>query len=169
MKANRKFKDFKNNNAGFARIIGGLVALLICILVGVLIYWSIADSPSFAGTTYEEFTGYGATANASAWSVTIDYLPDSKGDTNVTCYNSTGNSESWPTFTLLNRDISVAAGAADEFSQVNVTYESKQEDAVGDVGGTAGTIFTLLPILAIVVIGGVMIGAVMAFGKSGKT
>jgi hypothetical protein len=169
MKANQCSRNLTSDNKGYAKIVGGLVALLISILIGVLIYYSIYDTDTFSGTTYEEFTGYSATSNASAWSITVDSLPNSKGDTNVTCYNATGNSESWPTFSLLNRDIDVAAGAADEFSQVNVTYTSKQESDIAGTEGTASTIFTLLPIIAIVAIGSFMIAAVMSFGGSGKT
>ena len=88
MKANQKFKKMDNN--GYAKIVGGLVALLITIIVGILVYWSISPSITF----------------------TTDDANDSRNGTD----------------------------------------------------DTASTVFTLLPILGIVVIGGIMIGAVMRFG-----
>ena len=43
MKANRIFK-LKDNNSAYARMVGGLVALLITIIIGVLVYWSISPA-----------------------------------------------------------------------------------------------------------------------------
>ena len=91
MKANQKFK---NDNSGYARVVGGIVGLLITIIVGILVYWSISPS--------------------------IEFDSDDANDSR----NETDN--------------------------------------------VAGTVFTLLPILGIVVIGGIMIGAVMSFGGGSK-
>jgi hypothetical protein len=167
MKANQRSKSLVGNRQGFAQIVGGLVALMVTIIIGVLVYYSIYDTDAFSGTTYEEFGPYVDTTNASAWSVTVDSLPNSKSDVNVTCVNVTAGAESYPTFSLLNRDISVAADAASNFTQVNITYTSKQEADISGTDVTAGTIFTLLPIIAIVAIGSIMIIAVSRFGGSG--
>jgi hypothetical protein len=35
MKANQKIKSLRNDNSGYTKIIGGLVALLLTIIVGV--------------------------------------------------------------------------------------------------------------------------------------
>jgi len=87
MKANRSFREDKN---GYARAVGGLVALLITIIVGILVYWQISGG--------------------------------------ITLNNDTANT---------SRD---------------------------NVNTTATTTFNLLPIIAIVVVGGILIGLVIAFG-----
>ena len=91
MKANKKFVE---NKDGYARAIGGLVALLITIIVGIMVYWQISGS--------------------------------------LTLPNDTANT---------SRD---------------------------NVNTTAGTVFNLLPIVAIVIVGGILIGLVIAFGGGGK-
>jgi len=96
MKANRKFKELKDNSA-YAQVVGGLVALLITIIVGIMVYWQISGS--------------------------------------LTLPNDTANT---------SRD---------------------------NVNSTASTVFGLLPIIAIVMVGAILIGIVMSFagGKSGGT
>jgi len=79
------------NKAGYAAMVGGLVALLITIIVGILVYWQISGS--------------------------------------ITLTTDSANT---------SRD---------------------------NVNTTAGTVFNLLPIIAIVVIGSIMIGLVVGFGK----
>ena len=44
MKANQKIKNLKNNNAGYVKIVGGLVALLLMIIVGILVFWETSDA-----------------------------------------------------------------------------------------------------------------------------
>ena len=44
MKSNRKFKELKQNNAGYVKVVGGLVALLLMIIVGILVFWETSDS-----------------------------------------------------------------------------------------------------------------------------
>jgi len=84
-------KKFLKNKAGYAAMVGGLVALLITIIVGILVYWQISGS--------------------------------------ITLTTDSANTS---------------------------------RDAVNT---TAGTVFNLLPIIAIVVIGSIMIGLVVGFGK----
>lgn len=93
MKANQ-FVKIKKDDAGYATMVGGLVALLITIIVGILVYWQISG-----GITLST-----AAANTS-------------------------------------RD---------------------------NVNTMATTVFNLLPIIAIVVIGSIMIGLVVNFGRGSK-
>jgi hypothetical protein len=116
----------------------------------------------------ETFTGYSASANASAWSVAVDNSPTGSSDVNVTCYNATGGTETYPTFTLNFKTVSVAADAADEFSQVNVTYTSNMGSTGGDVNDMASTVFGLLPIIALAVVASIIIGVIIGFGGSKK-
>ena len=44
MKANQAIKNLKNDKAGYVKIVGGLVALLLMIIVGILVFWETSDS-----------------------------------------------------------------------------------------------------------------------------
>ena len=44
MKANQKIKNLKNDNVGYVKIVGGLVALLLMIIVGILVFWETSDA-----------------------------------------------------------------------------------------------------------------------------
>jgi len=86
-------KLFKNEN-GYAKVVGGLVALLITIIVGILVYWQISGSIT----------------------LTTDAANTSRDNVNT----------------------------------------------------TASTVFGLLPIIAIVVVGSILIGIVLSFAGRGK-
>lgn len=43
MKANQTLK-LKHNDNGYVKVVGGLVALLIMIIIGVLVFWEVSDS-----------------------------------------------------------------------------------------------------------------------------
>jgi len=94
MKANKTIRGLKENKSGYAQAVGGLVALLIIIIVGIMVYWSISGG--------------------------------------ITLTSDTANT---------SRD---------------------------NVNTTATTVFNLLPIIAIVVVGGILIGLVIAFGGGKK-
>ena len=51
MKANQKFKGFCKNNSGYTQVVGGLIALLVVIAVGAMIFHQVIDS--FDGTSDE--------------------------------------------------------------------------------------------------------------------
>jgi len=104
MKANQKLRSITKDKSGYAKAVGGLVALLITIIVGILVYWEIS-----AGT-----------------------------NSNLT-YTNANN----------------ATNAVINNSRTNVDT-------------TATTTFNLLPIIAIVVVGGILIGLVIAFGGGKK-
>jgi heme/copper-type cytochrome/quinol oxidase subunit 4 len=44
MKANHKIKEMKQDQAGYVKIVGGLVALLLMIIVGILVFWETSDA-----------------------------------------------------------------------------------------------------------------------------
>jgi uncharacterized membrane protein YjgN (DUF898 family) len=44
MKANQSIKQLKPNNEGYVKIVGGLVALLLMIIVGILVFWETSDA-----------------------------------------------------------------------------------------------------------------------------
>jgi hypothetical protein len=52
MSANRKFKlDIRTDKSGYTQVVGGLIALLVTIGVGALVFWEITDS--FDGSSDE--------------------------------------------------------------------------------------------------------------------
>lgn len=44
MKANKSLRKLTENKSGYTKMVGGLVALLIMIIVGVLVYWETSDA-----------------------------------------------------------------------------------------------------------------------------
>ena len=54
------------------------------------------------------------------------------------------------------------------YTNANNASNAQMNTSVGNVDTTAGTVFQLLPIIAIVVVGGILIGLVIAFGGGGK-
>lgn len=168
MKSNRKFK--LDNSAGAnTALVGSIVALLLVIMISVMIYFEFTESIDSFDEKIETFTGYTlATSNNSAWTVTLDNSPDGTGNCNVTCYNATAGTESYPTFTLNGKITSVAADAADQFSQVNVTHTSKMATDEGETSNMAATVFGLLPLIALVIVASVILAYVIGFGGSGK-
>jgi len=54
MKANRSFKLLRNDKAGYTEAVGGLVALLLVIIIGVLVFWEVNDSITFTNDNANE-------------------------------------------------------------------------------------------------------------------
>ena len=50
MKANRKIKDIGSDKSGYVKVVGGLVALLLMIIVGIMVYWETSDSITLSST-----------------------------------------------------------------------------------------------------------------------
>ena len=170
MKANKKFKSITGNVDAYTKVVGGIVALLLTIVIGVMIYYEVSDGVADFSAKIERFTGYTLlTSNNSDWTVTLTNSPTSTGNCNVTCYNSTANSNSYPTFTLNHKVVSVGADSADQFSQVNVTYTGHASTDEDSTTSMAGTVFVLLPIVALVIVAAVILGVVIGFGGSGKS
>lgn len=44
IKANRKFKSLPSDRAAYTQVVGGLVALMLTIIIGVLVFWEVSDS-----------------------------------------------------------------------------------------------------------------------------
>ena len=153
----------------YAKVIPVIIAFLIATGIGAIVLFEILDAPdALSGELYEEFS-YADTTNASAWSVEVGHSPTGTSDVNVTCVNITAGAESYPAFTLNQKTISVAADAANNFTQVNVTY-TPNSGAVGDDVRVMGeTVWTLLPIIALVIVASIIIGIVVMMGSgSGK-
>jgi len=50
MKANQKFKDFTRDTSAYTKVVGGLVALLLTIIIGVLVFWEVNDAITLDST-----------------------------------------------------------------------------------------------------------------------
>ena len=94
LKANRKIKSLGEDKAGSTAMVGSLVALLLMIIVGVLVFWETSDA--------------------------IDLSNDDANDSK------------------------------------NTTTDM------------ATTVFNLLPIVALVLVAGLIIGVIMGFGGAGR-
>lgn len=168
MKSNQKIKLRQMDSKAYQKIVGGIVALLLTIIIGVLVYWETQGSIDSFDEVTETFTGYSHGDNASAKTITLDNSPTGTGETNVTCYSSTAGTLSYPSFTLSGTKVTITAGSASNYTQINVTYTSNMADNEDEVSTMATTIFNLLPIIALVVVAAVILGVVMGFGESGK-
>lgn len=150
------------------KLVGTLVALLIIIIIAGMVYYSIVDNTDQFSEVTDTTTGYSHGDNASAWSIYLDNSPDGTSNLNITCYSATAGTLSYPSFTLSNEKVSVAAGAASNFTQVNATYTSKMATAEEGITEDAGTVFSLLPIIALVVVASVILLYVIGFGGGRK-
>lgn len=178
----RKFA--KNKNA-YMKQVGALVSLLVVIIIAILVFWQTNNSlPATDSTRTEIFTGYtpdsnvagvwaGTGSNASAQTVNLTYVPYSTSNStiSVVCFNSTDDSTSSPAITIANRVVTIPAspsagiGTPTTYDQINVTYTTKIYQDSTQTRTQATTVFQLLPIIAIVVVGMILIGLVIKFGK----
>ena len=181
MKANRKLVN--NDNAYNVAMVGGLVALLISIIIGVMVFWSLTGNiPGNDASRTEIFTGYTLPSgpahtggsNASAQVITLAYVPNGNSNSSVAvvCYNSTGHTISSPTVTVSGNKITIPA-AVDHtatpplgYNQVNVTYTPKIYTESTSTTSMANTVFALLPIIALVVVASIILAIVVGFGGS---
>jgi len=44
MKGNKKFRSLSKHKTGYTQVVGSLVALLLMIIVGILVFWETSDS-----------------------------------------------------------------------------------------------------------------------------
>lgn len=170
MKSNQKIKLRQMDDSnGYQKIVAGIVSLLLAIIIGVLVYWETQGSIDAFDETTETFTGYSHGDNASAETITLDNSPTGTGDTNVTCYSSTAGTLSYPSFTLSGKKVTITAGSASNYTQINVTYTSNMAEDEDETSSMANTVFGLMPIIALVVVAAVILGVVLGFGgDSGK-
>lgn len=49
MKANKKFWNLRENNRGSTQVVGSLVALMLVIIIGVMIFYQVSDSITLTG------------------------------------------------------------------------------------------------------------------------
>jgi hypothetical protein len=167
MKANRKFKT--DETAGYPQVVGMIIALMLTIVIGVMIYYEVSGSVADFSEQTETFTGYTVEHPGSATTITLGNSPTSTSTCNVTLYNATTPAELYPTYTLNAKQIHITAANAVNFTQVNVTYTSHAGTDAALTTTMAGTVFVLLPIIALVIVAAIILGVVLGFGGSGKS
>lgn len=156
------------------KAIGLVLTVLIVIIIGLLVYWSIAD----AGELGQITDSFSAT-NTSNVTSTLTYTPrtSNAADFNVTYLNSSSGvystvpttnwSLSGSTVTFIVLDIYGSDAYYDwNLSAVRYRYYTSTGAVVRDnVNPSANTIFALAPIIGIVLIAVIILGAVMLFGR----
>jgi len=169
MKANQSIKQLKPNNTGYVKIVGGLVALLLMIIVGVLVYYSVSDDMIESSST-ETFTYTTPQATNADLVVTLSSSPSSI--TKVWIHNSTSGASHANVTTGITtnfKTVTVAhAGIAAEYNHAVVYYVSNTGADADSTGDMASTIFSLLPIIALAVVASIIIGVIIGFGGSKK-
>ena len=147
----------------FAGNIGALISILVVIIIGVLIYYSITDTGELAQGS-QTFT---ASDSLSTITHTLTYRPASISEINLTYYNGT-TIKGYATvanLSLAGSSLTVNCTNWNQTSHV-VTYYSSTGVVVRDnVNPQASTIFTLAPIVAIIVIASLILAVVMGFGS----
>jgi len=183
LKANQRIKTLTTNDVAYQKIIGGIVALLLTIIVGVMVYWETQSSIDGFETQTETFTEdmdgttftrYDGTTGSNYTGVTVK-LDNSPGTvSSVIAWNGTGSSVAQQTvtattqYTLSHRQLSIVADQLTNFTQLNVTYSSNMDSSEDDISDMATTVFNLAPIIALVIIAGIILGVVLGFGSGKK-
>jgi len=155
------------------KVIGMLVAVLIAIIIGILVYWSVADTgqtgivrESFACTNTSNLTST-ITYDPNAWSGTdfvAQYLNSSSGA--YTTIPATNWSRSGRTITFEIIDSNGSDNYDANLSAARYSYYTVAGVLVRDnVNPQAGTVWTLAPIIAIVIIAAAILGVMMVFGR----
>lgn len=155
-----------------AKTIGILISILVVIIVGVLIYFSIVGTGEL-GEVIESFSCDNTTNITS----TLTYEPNSAADFTAEYLNSSSGTyttipaTNWTragksvTFIILNStgvsnyDANLSAARYTYHSEIGATIRD-------DVTPASTTIFSLAPLVAIVMIASVILGAVVLFGTN---
>jgi len=169
MKANKKFV-LDNKGAFTSQSVIILVGLLIAIVIGVLVYYEVSGIDDFDERT-EVFTGYDGDQGSrdGIHTVNLTNSPLGSAQVNITFLNLSGSEQQLcytELETINHRSVTIPANAASiNFTQINVTYTSQAGTAEGDdITPMAGTVFELLPLIALVVVAAVILGIIIGFG-----
>lgn len=182
MKANKKFRLDESGTVDIGVAVM-IVALLVTIVIGVMVYFEFTESVNQFDEVIERFTGYTqftfgiAGSNTTGIIITLANSPDGTSNCNVSCWNeshsglggsSTTDATSYPTFGLNHNEVKIAGEATTNFTQVNVTYTGHTATAeASDITPMAQTIFSLLPVIALVVVAAIILGVVLGLGRKG--
>ena len=169
----------------YQKIVVGIVALLLAIIIGIMVYWETASIDQYADSTYETFTSDSDGNSFVAWNLAgsgtgsnftgeiIELSHSASSITNISCWDSTSKTASWletknTQYSVNGKYLTLVADQASNFTQVNVTYVSNIADAESGTSDMAGTVFALAPIIALVIIAAVLISVIFTLGSGGK-
>jgi len=180
MKANKKNKLEKNDDA-FVKVVGGLVALLIMIIVGILVYWETSDNIAESSTTEtftsdsddNTFTRYDRTTGSNLTGERVELKNTPSSITSVYVWNGSGNGAAEACtvtthYTNTDKYIDIVADSRGNFTQVNVTYVSNLGSGVDTADDMTSTVFDLIPIIGLAVVASIIVGVIINFGSGSK-
>lgn len=170
------------------KTLGVVIAILVTIIIGVMIYWNIADSGQMGvvSSIQTASNGSGDVVTSRWFNYTLSYNPASASEVNVTMYNSTVGPVGCALSYVPTANISVAtnrimlsigvsnndsAGTSyyrqNNFTQHNITYYTDTGVVVRrDINPNSQTIFTLAPLIGIVMIAAVVLSIIVLFGAT---
>ena len=184
MKANKKIRNLSGDTKAYVKVVGGLVALLLMIIVAVMVYWETQGSidafgevteTSTSDTDGNTFVVYGTReggigSNYTGELVKLDNSVDSIGSVYACGTGLTPQTCTVTTHYTLNesRYIWIVGDVLTNFTQVNVTYTSNMATGEDTTSDMAATVFNLLPIIALAVVASIIIGVIIGFGGGKK-
>lgn len=164
----------KNNTRAEAPAMSAIISvivLIISITIGIMIYFNVSYTGTFAEQT-ETYTGI----SANSMNQTLTYLPNSNDDVTIEFYDtisSTWNTSTAGTVPLTKGEHVLSLPSfrinVTDIDQVRVQYYTTEGAYVKNTANpTSSTVFTLAPIIAIVMIAGIILGIVTVFGRGNK-
>jgi len=148
------------------------IVVLVAIIIGLSVYYEIATVDELSVQT-ELFTGL---VNTSDQTKTLDYPPLSTSEFSGTWYNKSSAAWSAMGAGLFTRTgatlvLKTNTGGNDglNMSQVNVTYYTQAGVTMRDsVNPPAGSVFSLAPVIGLVLIAGVIMGMILLVSRGRK-
>ena len=149
-----------------------VLVLIITVIVGVMVYYNVSTVDELDPIT-ERFTGL---VNTTDYNMTLYAKPNSGGATDFsgTWYNS--SSAAWATlaaglYVLDETNLRLNTNTTNDglnMTAVNVTYYSIAGALNRDsIGVTVASVWAIAPLIAIVIIAGIILAVVTGFGKRG--
>ena len=164
----------KNNTRAEAPAMSAIISvivLVISIVIGIMIYFDV----SYTGTFAEQNETYSG-LSANSINRTLTYLPNSDSDITIVFYDTvsnTWNNSAAGTLPLTKGQHLLSLPSfrinVTDISDVRAEYYTTEGAYVKNTANpTSSTVFTLAPIIAIVMIAGIILGIVTVFGRGNK-
>jgi len=166
------------------KVVVGIIALLLAIIIGIMVYWETASIDQYDDSFTETFTSDKDGTSFSQWDgttgsnytgVTIELDYSIYSISNITCWNASGGSnqlvEQTPSSSqhgYNGKYINIDADTLTNFTQINVTYTSNIANTESGASDMANTVFGIAPIIALVIVAGVLIAVIFTLGSGGR-
>ena len=168
----------------YSKVVVGIVALLLAVIIGIMVYWETASIDQYEDSSLETFTSdsdgntftrYSGTAGSNYTGEVIELANSANSVTNITCWNESGGSEDesyleteGTHYTVNGKYLTLVGDQASNFTQVNVTYVSNIASTESGASDMASTVFSLVPIIALIVVASILIGVIYTLGSGGR-